>query len=97
MGETSKNPFQEFSGFQEGEETGCNFLNERFAPMEEPKRRQTHVFNASIPQFVIPQFRFIYFDRIRQKRMVDFVGHLKLNLVHFFGELRTFCTNVPRD
>ncbi len=43
--------------------------------MDERERRQAHVFNASIPQFVIPQFRFIYFDRVRQKRMVDFVEH----------------------
>jgi hypothetical protein len=26
MGETGKNPLQEFSGFREGEETGCDFL-----------------------------------------------------------------------
>ncbi len=56
MGETSKHPLQEFSGFREGEETGCDFLNVIFFPMDEPKRRQTHVFNASIPKFVIPQF-----------------------------------------
>ena len=75
MGETGKNPLQEFSDFREGEETGRNSLNWRLVPMDEPKRRQTQVFNSSIPQFVIPQFRFIYFDRIRQKRMVDFVEH----------------------
>ncbi len=66
MGETGKNPLQEFSGFREGEETGCDFLNVRFVPMDEPKRRQAHVFNASIPQF-----RFIYFNRIWQKRMIS--------------------------
>ena len=44
MGEPGKNPLQEFSGFREGEETGCDFLNEKFVPMDEPKRRQVHVF-----------------------------------------------------
>ncbi len=38
--------------------------------MDERERRQEHVFNAAMPQF-----RFIYFYRVRQKRMVDFVEH----------------------
>ncbi len=58
MGETGKHPRQEFSGFREGEETGRNFLNEGFVPMDEPKRRQVHVFNASIRNSSIPVYLF---------------------------------------
>jgi hypothetical protein len=59
MGETGKNPLQELSGFREGEETGCDFLNERFVPMDEPKRCQAHVFISERDV----EF-FIYCDRI---------------------------------